>query len=164
MTFTDKYYLTIFSILLCGGSIGLFSAIVVDKIEEIKVTPRLVGEHSQIMIVEFKIEQPELVIVEPVPVIIAQGKASYYGGYHNGRRTANGEVFDENGLTAAYMDVPFGTQLKVTNTANGKSVVVKVTDRGGFKRLGRVIDLSKGSFQQIANTSQGIINVKIEKL
>lgn len=79
--------------------------------------------------------------------------------------TASGERFNENDLTAAMWDVKFGTKVKVTNLANGKSVVVRITDRGPAKRLvkkGRVIDLSKGSFSRIADLKQGVIKVKVE--
>lgn len=92
------------------------------------------------------------------------GKASFYGGQHHGRKMANGKVFDKNALTCAHPFYKFGTKLLVTNIANGKSVTVTVTDRGGFTKLGRIIDLSEGSFKQISTLKSGIIKVKIEKL
>lgn len=92
------------------------------------------------------------------------GKASYYAEQHNGRKTASGEVFNMNGLTAASNTHPLGTMLRVTNLKNNKSVVVKVNDRGGFGKLGRIIDLSKGAFAQIASVKQGIITVMVEIL
>ena len=92
-----------------------------------------------------------------------EGKASHYGGnYHHGRKMANGKIFDKNALTCAHNSYPFGTKLKVSY--QGKSVVVTVTDRGGFNKLGRVIDLSEGAFKKLAPLSKGIIKVKIEKL
>jgi rare lipoprotein A len=81
--------------------------------------------------------------------------------------TASGERFNENDLTAAMWGVKFGTLVKVTNLANGKSVVVKINDRGPSKRLvkkGRVIDLSKGAFLRLANLKAGVIKVKVEVL
>lgn len=90
------------------------------------------------------------------------GKASYYAEQHHGRRTASGEVFNMNGLTAASNTYSLGTLLKVTNVKNNKTVIVKVNDRGGFGKLGRIIDLSKGAFAQIANVKQGIITVLVE--
>jgi rare lipoprotein A len=60
------------------------------------------------------------------------------------------------------MDYPFGTWLKITNIANHKFVLVKVNDRGNFKKYGRILDLSKGAFAKIANLKQGVITVKIE--
>ena len=65
-------------------------------------------------------------------------------------------------MTCASNTFKFGTKLKVTNKENGKSVTVRVTDRGGFTKLGRIIDLSKGAFSQIASTSKGIITVLVE--
>ena len=65
---------------------------------------------------------------------------------------------------AAMWNVPFGTRFKVTNLANKKTVLVEIWDRGPNKRLGRLIDLSKLAFSQIADVKQGIINVKIERV
>ena len=91
--------------------------------------------------------------------------ASYYGGHHHGRRTASGEVFDKNKMTcAAVKKYKFGERLKVTNTKNGKSVVVTVNDRGGFAKYGREIDLSEGAFKQIAPLKQGLVKVNIQRL
>lgn len=91
------------------------------------------------------------------------GKASWYGGtLHHGKRAADGSVFNQNAMTCASNTFKFGTKLKVTNKENGKSVTVRVTDRGGFTKLGRIIDLSKGAFSQIASTSRGIITVLVE--
>jgi len=100
------------------------------------------------------------------------GKASFYGGpndkYWEGRQTASGEIFDSRKLTAAMMSPGFDGRkpfmAKVTNTANGKSVVVKVNDTGGFNPLGRIIDLSHGAFSKISEVSAGVINVTVEKL
>lgn len=74
------------------------------------------------------------------------------------------ELEGENTAFSAMWDIPFGTRVRVTNLANGKSVVTTVLDRGPAKRLKRLIDLSKGSFEKIADTKQGIIDVKIEVL
>ena len=76
---------------------------------------------------------------------------------------ANGQKYDENKYTCASNDYPFGTILKVTNTQTDKSVDVMVTDRGGFKKYGRNIDLSKAAFSKIANLKSGVIKVRIEK-
>jgi rare lipoprotein A len=90
------------------------------------------------------------------------GKASWYGGWFNGRRTANGEIYNQNGLTAASNQYKFGTKLKVTNISNGRSVIVRVNDRGGFEPLGRIIDLSRGAADAIGMRSAGVTQVKIE--
>ena len=90
--------------------------------------------------------------------------ASYYAAKFNGNRTASGKKFDNNGYTAAHKKLPFGTKLKVTNEANGKSVVVEVTDRGPFSKA-REIDLSKRAFMDItSNKNSGVVFVTIEEV
>lgn len=96
--------------------------------------------------------------------IFQSGKSSFYGKNHHGKKSANGKIFDMHALTCAHMTLPFGTKIKVTNKANGKSVMVTVTDRGGFKKYGRVLDLSEGAFKKIASLKSGVINVTIEKV
>lgn len=90
--------------------------------------------------------------------------ASYYAQKFNGRRTASGRKFDNSKYTAAHRKFPFGTKLKITNEANGKSVVVEVTDRGPFTK-GRDIDLTKKAFMQIASSNYGgSLKVTIEEI
>ncbi len=90
--------------------------------------------------------------------------ASYYADRFHGRRTASGRVYDKNKLTAAHKSLPYGTKVRVTNLANGKSVIVEVIDRGPFVR-GREIDLSRKAFYTIASSSgMGYINVLLEIL
>ena len=91
------------------------------------------------------------------------GVASFYGEKWNGRRTANGEIFNTYELTAAHKTLPFGTKVRVTNEANGKSVVVRINDRGPFVK-GRIIDLSTAAFVSIGSTDSGIAKVKLEIL
>jgi len=91
------------------------------------------------------------------------GYASYYGQEFAGKPTANGEIFDPLGLTAAHKEYPFGTILKVTNLKNKKSVIVRVNDRGPFIQ-GRTIDLSRGAAVQIGMILEGVTKVKIEVL
>ena len=89
--------------------------------------------------------------------------ASWYGvpdGFH-GRRTANGEVFNAYGKTAAHRSLPFGTQVRVTNLNNGRSTVVRINDRGPFVG-GRSIDLSQGAAAAIGMISSGTAPVKLE--
>ena len=91
--------------------------------------------------------------------------ASYYGRGFHGKKTASGEVFNQNAMTAASNSHKMGTKLKVTNVATGKSVIVKINDRGAFTRkYGRTLDLSQSAFARIAPLGQGICKVKIEKL
>ncbi len=97
-----------------------------------------------------------------LPALAACGKASFYCCGHHGRATASGEIFNQNAFTAA---VPkrsqFGTY-RVTH--NGKSVIVRANDTGGFAKYGRVIDLSKAAFARLAPTSRGVIRVCMERL
>ena len=88
--------------------------------------------------------------------------ATYYGNtYKTVRHTANGDVFDKNAMTcAAPKHYKFGTMLKVTNVNNGKSVTVRVNDRGGFGS--RTIDLTHGAFGKIANHGSGRIKINVE--
>ncbi|MFC6018992.1 septal ring lytic transglycosylase RlpA family protein [Plantactinospora solaniradicis] len=86
--------------------------------------------------------------------------ASYYD---QGQVTANGEAFNPDGLTAAHKTLPFDTRVRVTNPANGKSVVVRINDRGPYID-GRCIDLSRGAFQAIASLDQGALDVRYEVL
>ena len=87
-----------------------------------------------------------------------QGWASYY---KHGKRTANGEAFDPNGLTAAHRTLPFGTKVRVKNERTGKSVVVRINDRGPFIK-DRIIDLSLGAASQVGLVQRGVDKVSIE--
>jgi len=91
-----------------------------------------------------------------------QGKASYYALRFTGRKTASGERMHHDSLTCAHRTFPFGTMLKVTNPANGKSVIVRVTDRGPYVK-GRIIDLSARAAREIGIIAQGIAPVIVEK-
>jgi len=93
------------------------------------------------------------------------GVASWYGGGEAlNEYTANGDVFDPTELTCASWYYPFGTLLKVTNVNTGRSVVVRVNDRGPNKRLNRAIDLTRRAFSCIANLNSGVVKVKIEEI
>lgn len=88
--------------------------------------------------------------------------ASYYADKFHGKKTASGKKFDMNKYTAAHKKLAFGTKVKVTNEANGKSVIVEVTDRGPFVKS-REIDLSKKAFMEITkNTKSGMMIVTLE--
>jgi rare lipoprotein A len=89
--------------------------------------------------------------------------ASWYGPKYHGRQTANGEVYDMHGLSAAHKTLPFGTRLRVTHLESRRSVVVKVNDRGPFIK-GRELDLSYGAAQEIGMVQEGVAKVKIERL
>lgn len=90
--------------------------------------------------------------------------ASYYADRFNGKKTADGSRFNNSKYTAAHKKLPFGTKIKVTNEANGKFVIVKVTDRGPFVKT-RELDLSKRAFMDIAvNKGSGAMKVTIETI
>jgi rare lipoprotein A (peptidoglycan hydrolase) len=91
------------------------------------------------------------------------GLASYYGPEFNHRRTASGERFDPKGLTAAHRTLPFGTRVRVTNLENGRRVVVRINDRGPFRK-GRVLDLSPAAARRLGFTAQGIARVRLDVL
>jgi rare lipoprotein A len=89
------------------------------------------------------------------------GEASWYGAQHHGRRTASGAVFDQTKLTAAHRTLPFGTRLRVTNLANGRSVEVEITDRGPYSG-NRIIDLSRAAAQALGMIEAGTATVRLE--
>ena len=90
-----------------------------------------------------------------------EGLAAYYSDRLDGRRTASGQVFDQSKLTAAHQTLPFGTMVKVTNTKNGRSVVVRINDRGPTQ-AGRVIDLSRAAASKLGMLRAGLVPVKLE--
>lgn len=92
--------------------------------------------------------------------ITQNGKASFYASKFDGRKTANGEKFSNNKLTAAHKTLAFGTKVKVTNVKNGQSVKVVINDRGPFI-AGRIIDLSQKAARKIAIDKEGVGKVKI---
>jgi rare lipoprotein A len=95
--------------------------------------------------------------------MLGEGMASYYGAELAGRRTASGERFDPRDLTAAHRTLPFGSKVRVTNAANGRSVVVRINDRGPFSH-GRLIDLSRSAAEQIGLVARGHGEVQIALL
>ena len=98
---------------------------------------------------------------EPEATSLGTGVASYYGRRFHGRLTANGERFDMNAMTAAHRTLPFGSMVRVTNPRNGRSVVVRINDRGPFIR-GRTIDLSRGAAEEIGMIRSGHAQVQLE--
>ncbi len=93
---------------------------------------------------------------------VQKGKASYYAKKFSGRQTASGERLHHDSLTCAHRTYPFGTLLKVTNPANGKEVIVRVTDRGPYVK-GRIIDLSVRAARELGIIAQGIAPVTVER-
>jgi rare lipoprotein A len=97
------------------------------------------------------------------PAFAQIGTASWYGPRFHGKKTANGEAFNQNKLTAAHRTLPLGTRVEVTNVTNGKSVEVKITDRGPYVN-GRVIDLSRAAAIRLGMKDAGLARVQIVAL
>ena len=119
---------------------------------------------------------PVAPIASTTPVLLAPGKpagnsttyalhgvASWYGGVFNGRKTASGERFDMYAMTACHPNLPFGTKVRVVNRSNGRSVVVRITDRG-YLYSGRILDLSYGAAQKLGMIRSGLAQVDLEVL
>jgi rare lipoprotein A len=122
---------------------------------------------SKVKLKNFKTESDSLITTDlnlKLKLFKKEAHASYYANKFHGKRTASGIKFDNNGYTAAHKKLPFGTRLKVTNEANGKSVIVEVTDRGPFSKV-REIDLSRRAFMDISsNKKSGVVIVTIEEV
>jgi rare lipoprotein A len=91
------------------------------------------------------------------------GVASFYGGWHHGRLTASGVRFDSSAMTAAHRSLPFGTRVRVTHLGNGRTVEVRINDRGPYVG-GRIIDLSQGAAGVLGMHDQGVARVKVTVL
>ena len=96
----------------------------------------------------------------PVASGTETGMASYYSDSYEGKKTANGEIFHSAAMTAAHKILQFGTKVKVTNLTNGKTVKVRINDRGPFKP-GRIIDLTAAAAKKIDMLNAGVVKVKI---
>ena len=95
-----------------------------------------------------------------VKVKTQKGRASFYGAMFHGRRTASGERYDQNSLTAAHRTLPMGTRVKVKNLHNGREVVVRINNRGPYVK-GRIIDLSSKAAKDLRMTGAGVVPVEV---
>jgi rare lipoprotein A (peptidoglycan hydrolase) len=101
---------------------------------------------------------------DPTFVVLGNiGSASWYGPGFNGKKTASGEIFDEKKFTAAHKTLPLGSQARVTNLKNGKSVKVEINDRGPYAG-DRIIDLSKAAAGALGMVEHGVVDVRIDPL
>ena len=107
--------------------------------------------------------QATVALYEAKPVSVEYGKASFYGGRWIGRLTANGEHYRREDCTAAHKKLPFNTMVRVTNLKNGKSVIVRINNRGPYAK-GRILDLSVVAARKIDMVGDGIAKVKAEIL
>lgn len=94
---------------------------------------------------------------------VEEGIASYYAARFHGRRTASGERYDKDAHTAAHRTYPFGTRVRVTNQTNGRTVDVRINDRGPFVR-GRIIDLSHAAAGELGMVRDGVVQVRVKVL
>jgi rare lipoprotein A len=102
-------------------------------------------------------------LYESKPLSVEIGKASYYGGRWIGRLTASGEHYHQDDCTAAHKRLPFNTMVKVINLKNGKSVIVRINNRGPYAK-GRILDLSVVAARKLDMTGDGIVPVRAEVL
>ncbi len=129
-------------------------------------TPAPIEAASSSAVVELVPLQPEAEVTAPViteeapapsapqETVMGRGSASYYAAKFDGRRTASGERFDNAAMTAAHRTLPFGTLVRVTNLANGRSVIVRINDRGPFS-AGRMIDVSRAAADELGLVARG---------
>ena len=138
-----------------GASEATFEASF-EAFEELPDTPEPEGEAVDLDTFEPPVE------AEPKATrSLGRGVASYYGKKFHGRRTANGERFDMRAMTAAHKTLPFGTKVRVTNPSNGRSVIVRINDRGPYAH-GRTIDLSRAAAEEIGIISRGHGQVELD--
>ncbi len=102
-------------------------------------------------------------LAKPFGILANLGKASWYGSVLDGHRTASGEIFHKDELTACHRTLPFGTMVKVVDVTNGRSVVVRINDRGVLD-ADRIIDLSSGAAQSLGILRAGVARVRLEVL
>ncbi len=95
---------------------------------------------------------------------VREGMATYYASEFHGRKTASGEIYDMNKLTAASVDLPLGTAVRVTNLENRKSVVVRINDRMPKNSKGRIIDVSLAGAKALEMVQSGVVRVRVEVL
>ena len=92
-----------------------------------------------------------------------KGKASYYGGKWHGGKTASGEIYNKESMTAAHRSLPFGSRVRVTNLRNGRSVILRINNRGPFV-AGRIIDVSEAAARKLGMIKAGVVSAKVEVL
>lgn len=98
---------------------------------------------------------------EAKPISTQKGKAVWYGGKWHGRKTANGEIFDENSMTCAHKKLPFNTIVRVTNLENGKQVTLRVNNRGPYGK-GRIVDVSKAAAEKLGMIKRGVVPATVD--
>jgi len=150
-----KSLLIVFLILVVGGLVGFT---VLKNAENETSRQVLVDEFIPKTVKENNVNTSAIRYIDRGTM-----KASWYGPKFHGKYTANGEVYDQMALTAAHKHLKFGTLLKVTNPKNGRSVVVRINDRGPYIE-GRDLDLSKGAAIELGMMRKGVARLKIEEI
>ena len=141
-------------ILVLVALVGFTLVVNEDKITEPIVTENLVS-----------VEEETITADRSLVEFVDKGsmKASWYGPGFHGRKTANGEVYDQMSFTAAHKSLKFGTLLKITNLKNNKSVVIRINDRGPYIN-GRDLDLSKAAALELGMVRKGVAKIKVEEI
>lgn len=141
-------------VLVLVALVGFTLVVNEDKITEPVVTEDVVSAEEEIITADRSLVE-----------FVDKGsmKASWYGPGFHGRKTANGEVYDQNSFTAAHKSLKFGTLLKITNLKNNKSVVIRINDRGPYIH-GRDLDLSKAAAIELGMVKKGVAKIKVEEI
>jgi rare lipoprotein A len=141
-------------ILVLVALVGFTLVVNEDKITEPVVTENVVS-----------VEEETITADRSLVEFVDKGsmKASWYGPGFHGRKTANGEVYDQMSFTAAHKSLKFGTLLKITNLKNNKSVVIRINDRGPYVH-GRDLDLSKAAALELGMVRKGVAKIKVEEI
>lgn len=149
--------------LLLSGTVLLFSGCGHKRVSEsVPAAPPIAASGSS---AEPGSPTPETYGIQPgaKPLLVESGIASWYGAPYHNRRASNGEIYDMHAMTAAHRTLPLGSVVRVTNPANQKAVMVRITDRGPFIE-GRIIDLSHAAARQIGLVQKGTAEVRVELL
>ena len=155
MRFILKSITIMFSVLVLVGLVG-FTVIKSDNY--IDDSPKLIEEFVPNAVTQNVVNSEAVSYTDRGTM-----KASWYGPKFHGKMTANGEIYNQMAYTAAHKSLPFGTLLKLTNPKNGKSVIVRINDRGPYIP-GRQLDLSKGSAIELGVMENGVSKIKVEEL
>lgn len=128
-------------------------------VNEEKITEPVVTENA------ISVEEETITADRSLVEFVDKGsmRASWYGPGFHGQKTANGEIYDQNSFTAAHKSLKFGTLLKITNSKNNKSVVVRINDRGPYIH-GRDLDLSKAAALELGMVRKGVAKIKVEEI
>lgn len=148
------YTIIIFVEISCAGSPRYLKN---EKVSSVRVSSKNQINHSNTQLTHKK----KHTHTPQANTIQTKGKASYYAAKFHGRKTASGEIFNQEKLTGAHNTLPFGTMVRVTNCTNNRTVVVRINDRGPYKS-DRIIDVSHAAAKQLGMIQQGVVPVIIK--